>query len=267
MKSKKFLEIENPKMYKGQVMFIAGNPDGDKDEQFIKIAHHDGRFNDFEYGLPFGVKTEMVEIVPEQTITDGSDNGGFWGYYANSSIQPFEVETDKEYIVKLDGTEYNLVSRTFERDWGTVNEIGDSSLTDVPFFIGVESGYPYIGVATGGDHTISIITEREIIQPLQARFVEKTVLYGDVYKGEYLYHDFGCTKKVTNTELKDIVKNSASIMISYYYQGVGIEYCIPFCIFPGYDYGEVMFYVLNGETERLYTAEYESQNGGGGAPV
>ena len=231
-----------------------------------------GVLEDLANNLPFGTVTEMVEIVPEQTITDGHDDGGYWGYYANSSILPFELETDKEYIVKFDGTEYNLVSRTVEAEWGTTNVIGNGSLceydnldTDVPFCIDVDGDNPYISVATGGDHTISVITESEIIQPLQARFVEKTILYGDVHKGEYLYHDFNYTKKVTNAELKEIVKNSVSIMIDYDYNSGMYMYCSPVCIFPDYDYGAVKFNVFNGETVTLYTAEYSS--GGGGAPV
>lgn len=90
MWSKKIVEINNPPMKKGQVMFVTDNTNGGEDEQYIKIATRDGYFNDFNYGFPAEIEDKVNEVLNINT-----DNG--------SIRDEFNVEVGKIYNLILDG--------------------------------------------------------------------------------------------------------------------------------------------------------------------
>ena len=59
---------------------------------------------DLENGLPFGVKTEMVEIVPEQSVTKSTS----WDDVHQKEMRGFviEVNGNSDYLVNINGKDY-----------------------------------------------------------------------------------------------------------------------------------------------------------------
>lgn len=117
MKSKKILETENPKMYKGQVIHVVGNHDGGPDEFYMKVATKDGYFNEFEYGVPEAIPEGGLDINVDDLATkqyvadtiagilDDIDTSGLaTKEYVNSAIQGALANVDtsdlatKQYV-------------------------------------------------------------------------------------------------------------------------------------------------------------------------
>lgn len=165
MWSKKVAEINNPPMKKGQVMYVTDNLDGGYDETYIKIAPKDGHFNDFEYGLPFGVTKEVVEIVPEQMITAQRNMNTYWnGVIPNTGI----TEVNKEYIVVINETTYKCV--TFDGGSGVIC-IGDNSLIDYPFFLSCMGTSSLWLKELGQTFNFAIYEEQEIVKPIDISYI------------------------------------------------------------------------------------------------
>ncbi len=130
--------------------------------------------------LPFGVKTEMVEIMPKQNaeidyISDEYANG-----FVDMDSPEYFIENET-YIVNFDGKDYNC--KTFIVDTGDDFYyclgngdifMGHSSM-DAPFIIYTSREMPKLAIYTRDNevcsHTISISQQQEVVTPLDPKFV------------------------------------------------------------------------------------------------
>lgn len=148
----------------------------------IKDALKDLRTN-----LPFGTKTEMVEILPEQSVT-GEARNGMYGVIRREGFESntFVLSKGKKYIIVLNGKTYESESSTF--NFGNNADdiiIGDKDISDfsldnpnIPFSI--SSGEMNTGGATnqimwrtdlGKTITIAIYEEKEVVQPIDIKYL------------------------------------------------------------------------------------------------
>lgn len=117
--------------------------------------------------LPFGVKTEMVEIVPEQSVTKSTS----WEDVHQNEMRDLviEVNGDSNYLVKINDKDYMCKSEFVGGE--DFYMIGDNET--VPFSIEI---YDNMSVVTwkqslGETITLSIYEEREVVTPIDPKFV------------------------------------------------------------------------------------------------
>lgn len=145
--------------------------------------------------LPFGVKKQLVEIVPEQSVTATAENGEC-ASLENILDIPKEIISSTEKInVTINGKKYECVKST--NQYGTsffgatiIEEEERLDFSEYPFYFAmfeygdVDFGYwNFIWDADLGETiTISISTEQEVVIPLDTKFVggvEPTIFYVD----------------------------------------------------------------------------------------
>lgn len=126
--------------------------------------------------LPFGVKTELVEIAPEQNYTFEVDEQG--DYISTTYINAV-LELGKEYIVNWDGTKYTCTMFDFH----DLYMLSDNN-TDNPTLFMI-CYIPDSGMASmmGGNFSvnsleklnsanIAIYGEQDVVQPMNAKFAD-----------------------------------------------------------------------------------------------
>lgn len=117
---------------------------------------------------PFGTKTEMVEILPEQSFTDNYDNeeesfyGGTYDYFL------LNVESGTEYTFIINGNKY---SNKFIAD-------GDTRACEI-----YENGHPIVYMDNNGGLnvdwakelgktiTLAIYEEQEVVTPIDIKYL------------------------------------------------------------------------------------------------
>lgn len=203
--------------------------------------------SDFIKNKPFGVTTEMVEYVPEQSITSDELYEGqyvYWGEFdyesgaltsaevsINSQKYVCDVKFDEEYNVYFVGS-YDSNEKTFEMCLPAVGETTFSLHWDDSF---------------GETITLKVVGKVETVKKIDLKFLPKAILYGDKANGNgYLYHDTDCNNPITKNEFDEIVNANSNITIGYWY-GDGMEVCYPTCI-KQYDENksEVIFFNSDG---------------------
>lgn len=136
---------------------------------------------------PFGTKTEMVEIVPEQSVSGKGDEPV--DISANGSF--VEGET---YTVKYDNAEYECIAYYVKE--ANMVSIGDGIIGGLqgyestePFFITILDGE---GLACiNGTHTISVRGLVEIVTPIDPKFTDNIfwVQVDNVAKREQIFDE------------------------------------------------------------------------------
>lgn len=164
--------------------------------------------SDLYNNLPFGVKTEMVEIVPEQSVTGVLEDN----YYSYETIK---IPLRENYIVVFNGKHYNVKNNG---GVGGICEIGEPLNNYNPAFL----QYPFS--ISGGTNindeinglvmwkpdlgetiTLAIYEEQEIVIPLNSKFAPGIVI---TQNEDYIFSanvDFETVVKMHN----DGVFNSA----------------------------------------------------------
>lgn len=270
MWSKTYTEINNPPMKKGQVMFVSDNLDGGYDEQYIKIATQDGHFNDFEYGLPFGVKTEMVEIVPEQSVTGErneemtDDDGKMIVGFAIDDLPECDIpdNSNSKYTIIINGKQYTGTAENGE--------------IFIPYLFYTDRGdWTWWSADFGETITLAIYEEQEVVKPLDPKFAGGATVYTHKANDDYLYHFDEKTitvgKKVSKEELNTAFAKGLIYITTSYEEAFGDDILLTpmagFISNSEKEYGEICF--VDPETNNVVwkeTSEYVS-SGGGGAPV
>ena len=162
--------------------------------------------SDLYNNLPFGVKTEMVEIVPEQSVTtDGDYEAQYCTYIPYTPLNNVESVT-----VMLNGTKYECPI-WIDEEWGSMNAgggwINESTpdFSEYPFTIGLPTG-EYAEVAVhwskdlGETITLKIIEEAEVVTQIDEKFVKGTSVF---------YID------ATNADSDNILKDKNNKPITY----------------------------------------------------
>lgn len=116
-------------------------------------------------GLPYeampagypGVKTEMVEIVPEQSVTHVRLVGD--RYQAGFKLP---IEGGKDYVVVINGTKYQCVST----EGGTIG----NNTTQYPFIFRSDIDSQYWSAELGSPITLEIY-EPEIVTPIDSKYI------------------------------------------------------------------------------------------------
>lgn len=193
MKCKNNRELNNPKMRRGEVIFVNDNEDGGSDEQLIKIALGEGRFNDFEYGLPFGYDVTIKKVLDKKITGSAPDkivNGERIRYYSvNKQVM---LDGRNIYEVTLNGNTYRLKCnsianvRLYDENGNHSdhrgNVLGNTSIVGV----GKDTGEPFLYVADLSQYSdtiftkesfsiynkqITIVEENKTITPIPAEFL------------------------------------------------------------------------------------------------
>lgn len=224
---------------------------------------------DIVKNAPFGVKTEMVEIVPEQSVT-GEYSGEppipippFYRYaFNNPNLSPLKEE-GTIYIVSINGISYEVENK------------GDGLMIykdDELFFVYnripedmFEGGQwdPSLGETI----TLAIYEKQEVVKQLDPKFVGGvTILYVNHNSGDlYMYKDENKTVAISKDEFSKIAKTS-SILICTDVETETYIRANMICISPATSDVASMVSVIDDNSEYYYwTEEYVKQ--GGGAPV
>ena len=230
----------------------------------IKDALKDLRTN-----LPFSTKTEMVEIVPEQSAT-GELNSSVNLYITSILI---DGETGKTYTVKINDTTYQTVC-TEQGFIGNSALLGVGEDTGEPF-VYIEGGFSW-KPEVGETITLQIVGLKTTYYPIVPQLSTKMFYIMPEGTGDeaemYIYTDKFCTQKATKN---DLLSNYNCVFEEY--SGGLLSYKLPVKIGEHIDdsaYAVIMGYYanMNGynlfSCREVYTAEreYES-NGGGGTPT
>lgn len=123
--------------------------------------------------LPFGVKTEMVEIVPRQSVTKTSSLGGT----CISSAVDVELFVGKKYKVNLNGVYYDAEAKEGPADDMIVcgNElfVGGDVDTGEPFaIINIPGNKNMIWLAELGETiTFALYGEGEVVKPIDIKYL------------------------------------------------------------------------------------------------
>ena len=154
------------------------------DEKFLPEHQHTTSWNELE-DKPFGVKTELIEAIPEQEYTFNSIGGGI--YFRQVGPYPMLDYNKQNYVVMMNNERYDCVPRAgYTDDSGTLrcllgnatfdSDIENAQDTGEPFFIYSDpSGYTNILVNAKGPHRVGVYEEQEVIIPLDEKFIPDTV--------------------------------------------------------------------------------------------
>ena len=127
---------------------------------------------------PFGVKTEMVEIVPEQSVTRNmpSDHSAVYIHVIDSPS--YKIINGSVYNVVLNEKSYNLGSRTEYIGGSPVVVLGSSTETDLtepPFSIEYDTEMNVCMItwlkSLGETITLAIYEEQEVVKQIDPKFV------------------------------------------------------------------------------------------------
>lgn len=141
------------------------------DEKFLPEHNHAVSWNDLE-DKPFGTKTEMVDIVPEQTLTNTTSDI----IYCTDTI-PVSLEANTTYTVVLNGVKCVITTDT-NGGYGNTN-----FLSEYPFCIeGNRFYWPRVteeepefeGIIFGETITLHIFQEQEVVQQIDIKYLPIT---------------------------------------------------------------------------------------------
>lgn len=153
--------------------------------------------SDLYNNLPFGVKTERVEIIPEQSVTHVRLVGD--RYQAGFNLP---IEGGKDYVVVINGTKYQCVST----EGGTIG----NNTTQYPFIFRSDIDSQYWSAELGSPITLEIY-EPEVVKQIDAKFVGASgggavVVTFNTTDGQNF------TADKTLDELLEAVKNGANVV-------------------------------------------------------
>ena len=197
---------------------------------------------------PFYETTEMVEILPEQSVTAQRTNAV--GYIFESEEKLFDITVGKEYTVVVNGKSHKAECLD---DDGAFIEFGRG--TNEYFLCANFDGISIFEWAEsyGETITLAIYEEQEVVKKLDPKFVGKTVLYAvGTNEDPYLYHDEALSEKVTKSELFSMNGN-VLVYVDLDGNGLNYRYYSPSAYAYNREYGVV--YIDNNNTE-LVTSEY-----------
>lgn len=144
--------------------------------------------SDLYNNLPFGTKTEMVEILPEQSVMQIDEEGQLL-YLIKAG---FTIENGKEYEAVVDGVSYDVigmsdrgiyaVTDTGNLDTATVYFVCDPSGVAFP----IPEGYGSVAMFPNGtaNTRVAIYEEQEVVTQLPAKFRG----FGDVNEFVEIYN-------------------------------------------------------------------------------
>lgn len=152
-------------------------------------------WNDLE-DKPFGVKTEMVEILPEQSVTKETDAGGYWRAYITKANANSVIKDGEEYTVVFNGE-----SESFVVDDGEMEKIDNFLIEIYDDRISVEWNKNF-----GETISLAIYEEQEVVEKLDPLFLPDSeggasVIYADYYS-DTLYIDAELQTEATVNDVK-----------------------------------------------------------------
>lgn len=138
-------------------------------------------WNDLE-DKPFSATTEMVEILPEQSVTGGLEGDIYGSTFAD------EIKAGVRYDTIINGTKYTDVGKTVTVESMTGSYIGNLSLA--PFFAEdvSDTGEPFVVVTAGGEGSIiwgeelgetialAIYEVQEVVEKLDPKFLPEELV-------------------------------------------------------------------------------------------
>ena len=150
--------------------------------------------NDLYNNIPFGTKTEMVEIVPEQSVTGGIDNPeNPDASYISIFENPLPLSPESVIEVIFNGEIYKLdvigVGDTaYYAGNGAIVEVSDNN-TGEPFALASFEGTSMLlwNNSLGETITLAIYEEKEVVTKIDAKFVGGVTVYTHDSDG-FLYH-------------------------------------------------------------------------------
>lgn len=156
-----------------------------------KTTDLDDCIEDLANNLPFGTKTEIVEIVPEQSITGSYDDDGGSAtpmYNADTGVS-VDIKANKVYDVYFNDKKYTCTGFDMGDTvaLGNVNVMGDTGMADngepfclvtAPSMDGGESTLMCGWDTTEGETiTLAIYEEKEIVTPLPAKYMPEPIVF------------------------------------------------------------------------------------------
>lgn len=123
--------------------------------------------SDFADNLPFGTKTEMVEIVPEQSVTVQELNEFGIGFV--EATYPELIEGNK-YIVYFNGKKYECIAKKVKMAGvyiGSEYIYTGEGLNDCPFAF--SDGV--LAVEEVGKYTFTFYEEQTVVNPINQMFI------------------------------------------------------------------------------------------------
>lgn len=232
-------------------------------------VHHE-KVKAFDYdvmpkGYP-GTKIEMVEIVPEQSVTSTSMNPTACAY--KFSVEQGFLSAGVKYALKINETTYTAVAEA----------IG----TDIRVVFGEDDEMFYTDMFTGGNGfdlqviwnkshgetiTIAVYEEQDVVQPLDPKFVGASgggatfFTYSENDDIRYIRHYDPVTnelgEKVTREEFLNAFVNGAVYYTgNYSYEN---NYGYIFMVEAVQFHEEYAF--ISNDSEHLYTSEYTASSG------
>lgn len=203
---------------------------------------------------PFGTKTEMVEIVPEQRVTSQSTNEDTGVVMASTSsreaLPPIRLKENTKYIVKFNGVEYICNSKAInypeyngsEVFIGADNTGNPDDFTVCPFilvttYVGGEFnnatlawlGVPPAEKPLGETITLAIYEEQEVVKQLDPKFVGGASAGGSGVETVFVHFiaNDDLDKATTNTtidEVFEMVQNGKNVVAVVKYPNNSVWY-------------------------------------------
>ena len=202
--------------------------------------------------LPFGVKKQLVEIVPEQSVTPNeSYEGSHIKYNIPTPLTDYnDVLNIKKVTVKFNGKEYHCDVFYTEGGGYQFGATDPMDYTEYPFsgsFQGTPEGDIVVGLAwpdtLNETVTISVSTEQEVVIPIDKKFVVPTVFYiNSLSAGATLYHADGT--KVSYEEAKNAMDTAIIVdkENSTHYRPISVSASM-----------YVVFFIVLGDENERYT--------------
>ena len=117
---------------------------------------------------PFYKTTELVEIVPEQSVTG---TGPYGGWYGTGIVSNVLLELDKEYIIIINGIKKKIAS-IYEDDGIRINDndfiISNDSGTEV---VENQLAVGWTEEFSGETITLAIYKEQEVVKTIDSKFM------------------------------------------------------------------------------------------------
>ena len=129
--------------------------------------------SDLYNNLPFGTKTEMVEILPEQSVR-GSLIAPANMVYTDKIDTSIAFTEGKNYKIVFNGIEYNFVAKS---DGSKIYVAEINNLTNYPFFIANYTKYEFVQFQVswsrdlGETITLAIYEEQEVVKQLDVKYL------------------------------------------------------------------------------------------------
>ncbi len=176
--------------------------------------------DEFAGGVGYVAGKEIVVVYPE-TQLDFQDAGGMELYLHQTTTNDFMLPVEGEtYIVKWDGTEYEVICSSFNNDpfLGNKSMLGLTGGEEYPFAIIENSGE--IGIATteqAASHTISVIRKKITYSLINSNYlpVATNDSFGLVKDNKYI---FDLTKEQTQATIEEWIMIAKDPTNELYYK-------------------------------------------------